>query len=160
MTNFFNLTVQSAAGEAITLGDFRGQVILVVNTATGCGFTPQYAGLEELHQRFRDQGLVILDFPCNQFGHQAPGSDAEIVEFCQLRYHTTFPQMAKIDVKGPDESPVYSWLKSQKGGLFGGKIKWNFTKFLIDRSGAVVERYAPATTPAAMAGRITELIEA
>lgn len=139
------------------LAQFRGKVLLVVNTATGCGFTPQYKGLEELYETYHDRGFDILDFPCNQFGHQAPGTNTEIVNFCTLTYHTQFPQMAKIDVNGPDESPVYTWLKAQKGGV-GKKIKWNFTKFLLDREGNVVKRYAPPTKPEDIAADIEKLL--
>ncbi|MBD5311320.1 MAG: glutathione peroxidase [Bacteroides sp.] len=130
----------------------------MVNTATGCGFTPQYKGLEELYQEYKDKGFEILDFPCNQFGHQAPGTQEEIQEFCTLKYNTTFPQFQKIDVNGKDASPLYEWLKKQKGGWLGSAIKWNFTKFLIDRNGNVIERYAPTTTPAKIEEDIRKLL--
>ncbi len=146
METIYDFTVKDAQGNDVSLGDFKGKVLLVVNTATGCGFTPQYEGLEKLYEAYHEKGLEILDFPCNQFGHQAPGTAEEITEFCTLTYHTQFPQMAKIEVNGPNEAPLYTWLKAQKGGL-GKKIKWNFTKFLVDREGHVVERYAPQTKP-------------
>ncbi len=146
METIYDFTVTDAQGNDVSLAEYAGKVLLVVNTATGCGFTPQYEGLEKLYEAYHEQGLEILDFPCNQFGHQAPGTAEEITEFCTLNYHTQFPQMAKIEVNGPNEAPLYTWLKAQKGGL-GKKIKWNFTKFLVDREGNVVERYAPQTKP-------------
>ena len=145
-------------GKEVSLSEYRGKVLLIVNTATGCGFTPQYKGLEELYRKYRDQGFEILDFPCNQFGHQAPGSDAEINEFCTLKYDTTFPRFKKIDVNGSDESPLYKWLKSCKGGFFGSSIKWNFTKFLVNREGNVVARYSPTTPPSKIADKIKDLL--
>ena len=157
MASIYDFTVKDAKGDDVDLAQFKGKVLLVVNTATGCGFTPQYEGLEKLYETYHDQGLEILDFPCNQFGHQAPGTAEEITEFCTLTYHTQFPQMAKIDVNGPDESLVYAWLKDQKGGL-GKKIKWNFTKFLLDREGNVVERYAPQTKPEDIEPEIQKLL--
>lgn len=157
MASIYDFTVKDAKGDDVDLAQFKGKVLLVVNTATGCGFTPQYEGLEKLYETYHDQGLEILDFPCNQFGHQAPGTNTEIVNFCTLTYHTQFPQMAKIDVNGPDESPVYTWLKAQKGGV-GKKIKWNFTKFLLDREGNVVKRYAPPTKPEDIAADIEKLL--
>ena len=157
MAGIYDYTVKDAKGDDVDLAQFKGKVLLVVNTATGCGFTPQYKGLEELYETYHDRGFDILDFPCNQFGHQAPGTNAEIVDFCTLTYHTQFPQMAKIDVNGPDESPVYTWLKAQKGGV-GKKIKWNFTKFLLDREGNVVKRYAPPTKPEDIAADIEKLL--
>ncbi len=157
MAGIYDFTVKDAKGDVVDLAQFRGKVLLVVNTATGCGFTPQYKGLEELYETYHDRGFDILDFPCNQFGHQAPGTNTEIVNFCTLTYHTQFPQMAKIDVNGPDESPVYTWLKAQKGGV-GKKIKWNFTKFLLDREGNVVKRYAPPTKPEDIAADIEKLL--
>ncbi|MBQ8468147.1 MAG: glutathione peroxidase [Clostridia bacterium] len=134
-------------GSVVPLKEFEGKVLLIVNTATGCGFTPQYKGLEELYEKHHEKGLEILDFPCNQFAGQAPGTDAEIHEFCTLKYNTQFDQFAKIDVNGENEHPLYTYLKEQKKGLFGKAIKWNFTKFLVDRNGNVVKRYAPTTTP-------------
>lgn len=130
----------------------------MVNTATGCGFTPQYEGLEALYKKYNGQGFEILDFPCNQFGRQAPGTNEEIVSFCSLNYGVTFPQFAKIEVNGKNESPLYTYLKGQKGGVLGSKIKWNFTKFLIDREGNVVGRFAPTATPEKIEENIKALL--
>lgn len=141
-------------GEEQSLGDYLGQVVLVVNTASKCGFTPQFAGLEELHARYQEQGFTVLGFPCDQFANQEPGTEAEIAEFCQRNYGVTFPMFAKIDVNGPDAHPLYDWLQSQKGGLLGKKVKWNFTKFLIARDGTVLGRYGSTTAPAKIAGDI------
>ena len=137
-------------GEA-SLSDYAGDVVLVVNTASKCGYTPQLGGLETLYETYRDRGLTVLGFPCNQFGGQEPGTEEEIGEFCQKNYGVTFPMFAKIDVNGSDEHPLFTWLKSEKGGLLGDKIKWNFTKFLIARDGSVIGRYAPSTEPADLA---------
>ncbi|MDR2974473.1 MAG: glutathione peroxidase [Propionibacteriaceae bacterium] len=158
METMFDLQVKDASGKDVALSGFRGKVVLVVNTATKCGFTPQYEGLEALWEQYHDQGFEILDFPCNQFANEAPESNQEIASFCSLTYGTRFPQMAKINVNGKDESPVYTWLKAQKGGLLGGAIKWNFTKFLIDRAGTVVDRYAPTTKPEDISQRIAQLL--
>ena len=155
----YDYKVINNKGEEVSLSDYKGKVLLIVNTATGCGFTPQYKGLEELYKKYKDQGLEILDFPCNQFGHQAPGSDQEINSFCTLNYDTTFPRFKKIDVNGENASPLYKWLKKEKGGIFGNAIKWNFTKFLIDRSGKVVARYSPTTSTAKIEGKIKELLD-
>lgn len=143
----YDLTAKLNNGEDKSLGDYRGTVLLVVNLASKCGFTPQYQGLQQLYTRFHDRGFEILGFPCDQFGHQEPGSDAEIKSFCELNYGVTFPLFAKIKVNGSDESPVYTFLKDQKGGILSDAIKWNFTKFLVDRQGNVVRRYAPSTKP-------------
>jgi glutathione peroxidase len=134
-------------GNDVSMGDYKGKVMLIVNTATGCGFTPQYDGLEDLYEKYQNKGFEILDFPCNQFGNQAPGTETEIHNFCTGRYGITFPQFAKIDVNGKNESPLYSYLKSEKSGLLGDAIKWNFTKFLVDKDGKVVKRYASTDTP-------------
>lgn len=143
----YDFTVKTAKGEEVSLAQYKGKVLLIVNTATGCGFTPQYDGLQDLYEKYQAKGFEILDFPCNQFGNQAPGSDEEIVSFCTGRFGVTFPQFSKIEVNGENEHPLYTWLKSQKGGVLGSKIKWNFTKFLVDRDGKVVERFAPTETP-------------
>jgi len=143
----YDFTVLDTKKEPVSLAAYKGKVLLVVNTATGCGFTPQYEGLENMYKKYSEQGLVILDFPCNQFAGQAPGSEQEIVTFCQLKYKVSFPQFAKIKVNGDDADPLYKWLKDQKGGLFGKAIKWNFTKFLVDREGKVIKLYAPTTKP-------------
>ena len=157
--SIYDFTVKDAQGSDVRLSDYKGKVLLIVNTATGCGFTPQYEGLQNLYDAYRSQGLEILDFPCNQFGHQAPGTEEEIVSFCKGRFGVTFRQFAKINVNGEDESPLYAYLKSQKGGVLGSNIKWNFTKFLVDRDGHVVERYAPTVTPESIENRIKELLK-
>lgn len=156
--DIYDFTVKAQDGTDVALADFKGKVVLVVNTATGCGFTPQYEGLEALYEKFHDQGLEILDFPCNQFGHQAPGTDEEITSFCQMHYNTTFPQMKKIDVNGEDEDPLYAYLKKETKGFMGSRIKWNFTKFLVDRAGNVAGRFAPTVTPEALEEKVAELI--
>lgn len=158
MATIYDFTVKDPSGKDVNLSQYKGKVLLIVNTATGCGFTPQYKGLEELYRDFHDRGFEILDFPCNQFGHQAPGTDAEIGEFCTLKYDTTFPRFKKIDVNGPDASPLYKWLKQQKGGFLGSAIKWNFTKFLVDREGNVAGRFSPTTTPEKLRERIEALL--
>lgn len=156
--SIYDFKVINNKGEEVSMSDYKGKVLLIVNTATGCGFTPQYKGLEELYLKYKEQGLVILDFPCNQFGHQAPGSDAEIDSFCTLKYDTTFPRFRKIDVNGENAAPLYKWLKKEKGGIFGDSIKWNFTKFLVDREGKVVERYAPTTPPSKIESKVAQLL--
>lgn len=154
----YDISVKSSEGQEKFLSACEGKVMLIVNTATGCGFTPQYEGLQKLYDAYKDRGLEILDFPCNQFANQAPGSAAEIKDFCRLKYGTTFPQFAKIDVNGANEAPLYAFLKKQKGSLFSSNIKWNFTKFLVDRSGKVVKRYAPTTKPEAIEKDIVSLL--
>ncbi|MBR6236229.1 MAG: glutathione peroxidase [Firmicutes bacterium] len=154
----YDFVMKDAEGNDVSLADYKGKVLLIVNTATGCGFTPQYNGLEELYEKYRDKGFEILDFPCNQFGEQAPGTDAEITEFCTINFGVSFKQFSKIDVNGENEAPLYTYLKGEKGGILGTKIKWNFTKFLVDREGNVVERYAPTVTPERMEPKITELL--
>ena len=151
--------VKAGNGETIDLADKAGKVLLVVNTASKCGFTPQYAGLEDLWQRYRDQGFEVLAFPCNQFGNQEPGGDEEIAGFCQLNYGLSFPVMAKVDVNGPGATPLFQWLKAAAPGVLGTQgVKWNFTKFLIDRSGKVVRRYAPTVKPEAISADIEKLL--
>lgn len=145
--NLYDITVTDRKGNPVTLSQYKGKTLLIVNTATGCGFTPQYEGLEALYRRYRNQGFEILDFPCNQFGHQAPGTEEEIHQFCTMNYEVSFPQFAKIEVNGPSESPLYSYLKSQQSGILGSNIKWNFTKFLVDKNGSVTKRYAPTDKP-------------
>jgi glutathione peroxidase len=148
MTILSDFSATTLEGDEQTLSAYAGRVALVVNTASECGFTPQFAGLEELYERYADQGLVVLGFPCNQFGGQEPGTAAEIGAFCQRNYGVTFPMFAKVDVNGDAEHPLWTWLKSEKGGLLGNRIKWNFTKFLVGRDGAVIERFSPQTEPA------------
>ena len=156
--NIYDFKVRNAKGVEVSMADYQGKVLLIVNTATGCGFTPQYEGLQDLYNKYKDKGLEILDFPCNQFGHQAPGTEEEIQEFCTLKYKTTFPLFAKIEVNGKNASPLFEFLKKQKGGFLGDDIKWNFTKFLVARNGAVVERYAPATRPEKIEDDILKLL--
>ena len=143
----YDFSVKTRDGKEVSLKDYQGKVLLIVNTATGCGFTPQYTGLQELYNKYKDKGFEILDFPCNQFLNQAPGSDDEIHTFCTGRFGITFPQFAKIDVNGKNEDPLYTYLKSKKHGCFSSKIKWNFTKFLIGKDGTVLKRFAPTATP-------------
>ena len=145
--NIYDFSVKTRLGKEISLKDYEGKVLLIVNTATGCGFTPQYTGLQELYNKYKDNGLEILDFPCNQFANQAPGTDDEIHTFCTGRFGITFPQFGKIDVNGKNEDPLYTYLKKQKGGFCTSKIKWNFTKFLIGKDGTVLKRFGPTVTP-------------
>lgn len=178
--SIYDITVKNRKGEDVSLSTFKGKVLLIVNTATGCGFTPQYEGLENLYKKYHDRGLEILDFPCNQFGNQAPGSDDEIHEFCTLKYKTSFDQFAKIDVNGDNQSELFKYLKEQKGfegfdGLKGkilipvvkamdpnyknnSDIKWNFSKFLVDREGNVVERFESTVTPEKIEKKVEELL--
>jgi len=137
---------------------YKGRVLLVVNTASKCGFTPQYAGLETLYRKYGPQGLTVLGFPCDQFAHQEPGNEAEIQNFCSTKYDVTFPMFAKVDVNGAHTHPLWAFLKKEKTGLLGGAIKWNFTKFLVDREGTVLERFPPTTSPDSMAPRIEKLL--
>jgi glutathione peroxidase len=154
-----DFTVKGADGQPIDLSAYAGKVLLIVNTASKCGFTPQYAGLEELHRKHADKGFEVLGFPCNQFGAQEPGDAAEIANFCSLTYDVTFPVFAKIDVNGDAADPLFAHLKAEAPGLMGSKgIKWNFTKFLIDRDGRAVERYAPTTKPEAIEADIVKLL--
>ena len=154
-----NFTAPRADGTMLDLAEKAGKVLLVVNVASKCGFTPQYAGLEALWRAHREQGFEVMAFPCNQFGGQEPGSADDIAQFCNLTYDVSFPVMAKIDVNGEDELPLYSWLKKSAPGLFGSKaIKWNFTKFLLDRGGRVVRRYGPTTKPAQIEADIVALL--
>ncbi len=147
-SNLYSFTVQSSDGQQAQLDKYKGQVVLVVNVASKCGFTPQYKGLEELYKKYQSQGFVILGFPCNQFGSQEPGTDSEIQQFCSLTYDVSFPVMAKVDVNGSNASPVYQWLKESAPGLLGTEfIKWNFTKFLVGKDGQVIKRYAPNDEP-------------
>jgi glutathione peroxidase len=154
----YDITVKDAKGNDVSLSEYRGKVLLVVNTATKCGFTSQYSALEDLYGQFRERSFEILDFPCNQFGHQAPGTEDEIASFCQLTFGVTFRQFAKIEVNGKNESPLYAFLKQGKGGILGDKIKWNFTKFLIDKDGEIVGRYAPTVKPESLAAEIEKLL--
>jgi glutathione peroxidase len=147
----FDIDVQTIDGRIEPMATWRGQVLLIVNVASRCGYTPQYAGLEALYRRYRDQGFAVLGFPCNQFGGQEPGTDREIQTFCSGTYGVTFPLFSRIDVNGRDAHPLYQWLKSQKPGLLGSEaVKWNFTKFLVGRTGEVIGRYGPRDTPLAI----------
>lgn len=146
-------------GKEVALSDYQGKVLLIVNTASKCGFTPQFKGLESLYQQYRDKGLEILGFPCNQFGHQDPGSNDEISQFCELNYGVTFPMFQKVDVNGDSAHPLFKYLKTQAPGLLGTQaIKWNFTKFLVDKNGKVVDRYAPTDTPEKIAKDVARLL--
>jgi len=157
--NIYDIKVKKTENEEVSMGDYRGKVLLVVNTATGCGFTPQYDGLQKLYEKYQEQGFEILDFPSNQFANQAPGTDAEINSFCSINFGTTFPRFSKVEVNGKNESPLYTTLKKAKGGFLGSNIKWNFTKFLIDRDGNVVKRYKPTDKPEKLENDIKELLK-
>ncbi len=156
--NLYDLSAPLPGGGTQPMADYRGKVLLIVNTASKCGFTPQYEGLEELYRDYKDRGFEILAFPCNQFGAQEPGDAEEIANFCSLTYDVSFPLMAKIDVNGGDADPIFKHLKKEKAGLLGSGIKWNFTKFLVDRDGKVVSRHAPTTKPEQLRKEIEELL--
>jgi glutathione peroxidase len=156
---FYEFTANSLTGKAIEMKAYKGQVVLVVNVASKCGFTPQYPGLENLYKEYKDRGFVVLGFPCNQFGGQEPGTSAEIETFCSTTYPVSFPLFEKIEVNGDGTHPLYAFLKKAQTGLLGSEaVKWNFTKFLIDRQGNVVERFAPQTTPESLAGHVEKLL--
>jgi glutathione peroxidase len=154
----YDLSATLNNGKEKKLSAYKGKVLLIVNTASQCGFTPQYEGLQKLYGQFHNQGFEVLAFPCDQFGHQEPGSDADIKSFCDLKYGVEFPLFSKIDVNGANQHPLYKFLKGEKGGLLGDSIKWNFTKFLVDKSGKVIERYAPTTPPERIAPDIEKLL--
>jgi glutathione peroxidase len=159
MSSIYDFHAIGIAGSPVSLADYRGKVMLIVNTASACGFTPQFAGLEELHQTYGERGLTVLGFPCNQFGAQDPGSNAEIGAFCQKNYGVNFTMMEKIDVNGQQAHPLFQWLKQQAPGLLGSEgIKWNFTKFLVGREGQVIKRYASLDKPAALAADIEKAL--
>jgi glutathione peroxidase len=158
MAGIYDFSARSLAGEEIPLKQFEGKVLLIVNTASACGFTPQYKGLEVLHQELAPRGFAVLGFPCNQFGGQEPGDAAEIAQFCASNYGITFPMFAKVDVNGDSAHPLFKYLKNQKAGLLGPSIKWNFTKFLVDRSGKVVARHAPTARPESLTREIEVLL--
>jgi glutathione peroxidase-family protein len=157
-SNIYDLSFINNRGESVSLSDYSGKPILVVNTASKCGFTPQYEGLQKLQEEFRAQGLIVLGFPCDQFAHQEPGDDAQIDEFCKVNYGVDFPLSQKINVNGNAAHPIFKFLKSRSKGLLGGTIKWNFTKFLIAPDGKSIKRYAPNTAPEAMRSDIEELL--
>ena len=159
MSTFYDFKALNHLGKEVELKDYKDKVVIVVNTASKCGFTPQYEQLEELYQEYHEKGVEIIAFPCNQFGEQEQGSNDEIQSFCQLNYGLTFPVFSKIEVNGENEHPLYTYLKSEKKGLLGKDIKWNFTKFLINKNGKVVNRYAPQTNPLKMKNDIEELIK-
>jgi len=161
MSTVYDFEAQKIDGTPVALSQYKGHVMLIVNTASACGFTPQFAGLEALHQTYAAQGLVVLGFPCNQFGSQDKGSNKEIAEFCQLNFGVSFPMMAKIEVNGAHANPLYQWLCAEAPGLLGTKaIKWNFTKFLVGKDGHVIKRYAPTDAPASLAGDIEAALAA
>ena len=161
MSTVYDFEAQQIDGTPVALSQYKGRVMLIVNTASACGFTPQFAGLEALHKTYAEQGLVVLGFPCNQFGSQDKGSNEEIAEFCQLNYGVSFPMMAKIEVNGAQANPLYQWLCAEAPGLLGTKaIKWNFTKFLVGKDGQVIKRYAPTDAPASLAGDIEAALAA
>jgi glutathione peroxidase len=158
MTTVYDFSAIDIGGIEQALADYRGKVLLIVNTASQCGFTPQYGPLQELYDAYSSRGLVVLGFPCDQFGHQEPGSEGEIATFCESQFGITFPMFSKIEVNGKDAHPLYKWLKSEKSGVLGGAIKWNFTKFLVDAEGNVVKRYGSTTTPESIAADIEKLL--
>jgi len=161
MSGIYDFEAQAIDGRSVPLADFRGRVLLIVNTASACGFTPQFAGLQELQDRYGPRGLQVLGFPCNQFGAQDPGSNEEIATFCQRNFGVSFPMMAKVEVNGPGAHPLYRWLTGQAPGLLGSKaIKWNFTKFLVGKDGRVLKRYAPQEAPSALAKDIEAALAA
>ncbi len=160
MATIYDFKAVTSKGAELDFAQFRGKVLLIVNTASKCGFTPQFQGLEELNQRYKERGLVVIGFPCNQFAHQDPGTDSEIEGFCQLNYGVTFQIMKKIDVNGDDAHPIFKYLKNEAKGIFGNAIKWNFTKFLISRDGATIKRYAPTTAPEKLTADIEALLAA
>ncbi len=158
MSTIYDFTAESMDGTSQNFSEYKNKVMLIVNTASKCGFTPQFEGLETLYQQYKEQGLVVVGFPCNQFGSQDPGTNDEIGAFCQKNYGVSFPMMAKVDVNGSDAHPIFKWLKDQKGGLLTDGIKWNFTKFLVDGNGQVVDRYAPTTKPDAIKADIEQAL--
>ena len=160
MTDLYDIPLETIDGNKATMADYRNKVLLIVNTASRCGFTPQYAGLETLYRKYKDQGFVVLGFPCNQFGAQEPGEGVQIAEFCEKNYGVSFPMFAKVEVNGAQAHPIFAHLKREAPGLLGSEmIKWNFTKFLLDRAGKVVSRYAPTTTPDEIEQSIIPLIQ-
>lgn len=158
MTSLHDFSATSIDGKPVDLSSYDGKVVLVVNTASKCGFTPQYKGLQELQDAYGDRGFEVLGFPCDQFGHQEPGDEEEIATFCERNFGVSFPMFSKIDVNGDDAHPLFQWLKKEEGGLLGGKIKWNFTKFLVSRDGQVIDRFAPTTKPEKLTGDIEKAL--
>lgn len=159
MSELYDFSAKNISGEDVSMDAYKGKALLVVNTASKCGFTPQYKGLEALYQKYKDQGFEVVGFPCNQFGHQEPGDDFEISGFCEMNFGVTFPLFSKVDVNGDDAHPMFSYLKEQAPGLLGSKaIKWNFTKFLINKDGAVVKRFAPKDKPESLASAVEAVL--
>jgi len=158
MTGIYDFSAKALDGSDVNLSDYKGRVLVIVNTASKCGFTPQYSGLESLYRKFAPQGLTVLGFPCDQFGHQEPGDETEIKNFCSTKYDVSFPMFAKVEVNGAHAHPLWAYLKHEKSGLLGGAIKWNFTKFLVARDGTVTGRYAPTTTPDGLAPEVEKLL--
>ena len=156
--NVYDFKMKNIKGEEVALSDYEGKLLLIVNTASKCGFTPQFEGLEALYKEYKDKGFTVIGFPSNQFGGQDPGTNEEIRSFCQLNYGVTFPMMGKIDVNGDNAAPLYTFLKKEEGGILGDDIKWNFTKFLVDKYGNVIKRYAPTTTPESIKDDIEKLL--
>ncbi|MDR1708079.1 glutathione peroxidase [Dysgonomonas sp.] len=159
MKTIYDFTAKSNKGKEVDLAQFKGQVLLIVNTASKCGLTPQYKGLEELYKKYKDQGLTVIGFPCDQFGHQEPGNNEEIASFCEINYGVTFPIMEKIEVNGEQASPVFKYLKSKAAGFFGSRIKWNFTKFLISKDGQVIKRFSPIKNPKSLEKSIEKMLK-
>ncbi|GEP35529.1 glutathione peroxidase [Nocardioides szechwanensis] len=160
MSSLQDFSATGIDGSEVDLAAYAGQVVLVVNTASQCGFTPQYQGLQALHDKYGEEGFAVLGFPCDQFGHQEPGEDAEIAGFCERNFGVTFPLFSKVDVNGDDAHPVFAWLRSEKGGLLGSKIKWNFTKYLVGKDGQVIGRYSPTTKPEKISSDIEKALAA
>jgi glutathione peroxidase len=160
MPGIYDFSAHALDGTNTLLEGFRGRVLLIVNTASKCGFTPQYSGLEALQKQYQGQGFAVLGFPCDQFGHQEPGSEAEIATFCSTKYDVSFPMFAKVEVNGAGAHPLWAWLKKEKTGILGGAIKWNFTKFLVGRNGAVLGRFPPTTTPQSLAAKVEDALKA
>lgn len=158
MPNLYEFSAHKPNGELVDFSTLQGKTVLIVNTATKCGFAPQFEGLEALHQQYKEKGLVVLGFPCDQFAHQEPVSDSDITEFCKVNHGVTFPLMGKIKVNGKDAHPLYVWLKEQAPGKLGSTIKWNFTKFLVEKDGETVHRYAPTDVPSSLAPKIEEVL--
>jgi glutathione peroxidase len=158
MNNFYEFTVLDITGQAVNLSQYQGKLVLIVNVASHCGFTKQYSGLEKLYQDYQAKGLVVLGFPCNQFAGQEPGTEAEILQFCQLNYQVTFPMFSKVNVNGPEASPLFNYLKDSLPDVLGKRIKWNFTKFLVDRSGQPLKRFAPTDTPEDLEKYLSKII--
>lgn len=159
METIYDFTATDNKGKDVCVAQFKGQVLLIVNTASKCGFTPQYKGLEELYKKYKNQGLAVIGFPCDQFGHQEPGSNEEIASFCEMNYGVTFPIMQKIEVNGKGASPVFKYLRGKTRGIFGSRIKWNFTKFLISRDGQVIKRFSPVKSPKSLEKSIEKMLK-